>query len=485
MMRLHRIGLLVLLCLLVIAGAARAQDQTSALIMLINGDFYAWREGDPAPQRLTTWGYNFRPALSPDGNFLAYMAWSPITVEAIRRSGGIAGGELPGDIRVFDLATGQEQVVAAQPEGASFFVEGTPDKAVMRSAPVWSPDGRRLAWTEFDYPGELTNRLVIHDLETGASQVIVPTLPAQGGVPSPMAVLWTDSGLVVRSITPRPDAPTYTEDFNFLVYNENGALLATVPVPRTDTEFMIDHLAVNFDGQEYIAALYNVGTWILLNPLTGDNIPAPGLLQLSAAAAPQGAVSALAFPPETGAPTNGRWDIVDSQGNPTGLSIPLNDVPSASQPAFSPDGQAVAYITGTTTQGVEVWRGGQAATVPPVEEDQLISAVVWSPLVWRIASSGEFGQEPVSAFNCPDALPPRLAVGSTGRVIAGSGPNNLRAEPFTTAQVVAEIPEGGEFTVVRGPDCGGDIIWWQVEYNGVTGWTAEGQGQDYFAEPGQ
>lgn len=481
MMRLHKIGLLVLLLLLLMAGAVRAQNQTGALVMLINGDFYTWREGDSAPQRLTTWGYNFRPALSPAGDFLAYMAWSPITVEAIRRSGGIAGGELPGDIHVFDLASGQERTIAAQPDDASFFIEGTPDKAVMRSAPAWSPDERRLAWTEFDYPGELTNRLVIHDLQTGESRVVVPTFPAQGGVPSPMHVSWTGSGLVVRSVTPRPNTPTYTEDTTFLIYDDNGVLLAEVPAPQTDTELMLDYLPVTFDGQEQIAALYSSGTWLLLNPLTGASTPVAGALELGGA----GTLAARVLPPITGLPTNGQWDIVDAQGNSTGVSIPMSDVPSASQPAFSPDGQAVAYITGTTSQGVEVWRGGQAAAVPPVEEDQLVTAVVWSPLSWRIAAGGQFGQEPVSAFSCPDALSPRLVAGSAGRVIAGSGPNNLRAEPFTTAEVVAEIPESGEFAVLRGPDCGGDIVWWQVDYNGVTGWTAEGEGQDYYTEPVQ
>ncbi len=468
---------LALLVMLAVAGAVHAQS--GALVMLINGDFYAWNEGDSAPRRLTTWGFNFRPDLSPDGSFLAYMSWSPMTVEAVRRSGGIGGGELPGDIQMLDLATGRQTTIASQPADASFFIEGTPDKAVMRSAPVWSPDGRRLAWTEFDYPGELTNRLMLHDLTTGVSRVIVPAFPPQSGVPSPMTVLWSDSGLIVRSITPRPNATTYQEDVTFLVYDEIGALLASVPVPQTDTHFMIDHLLVNFNGQTMIAALYNTGTWILLNPLTGANVPAPGLLELRGTAA--SGIGALAFPPESG--SGGQWDIVDAQGNSLGMRLPLYTAPSTDQPALSPDGQAVAYITGMTSQGVEVWRAGQTVTIPPVEEDQLISAVVWSPLAWRIFAGGGTSDVPVSAFNCPNALPPRLVAGGQGRVIAGGAPNNLRAEPFTTAAVLGEVPAGGTFAVLRGPDCGGDIIWWQVNVNGVTGWTAESQGPAYYVEP--
>jgi hypothetical protein len=469
-----------------VAGVTQAQDnQPSPLIMLINGDFFAWNEGGPAPERLTNWGYNFRPVLSPDGAFMAYMGWSPITVDAIRRSGGIAGGELPGDVKVLDLGTRQETVIAAQPDGASFFVEGTSDKAVMRSTPAWSPDSRRLVWTEYDYPGEGINRLMLHDLVSGETMVLVPDFPAQGGVPVPMSVLWGLSGIVVRSITPRPNVPTYTEDMTFLVYNDNGALLATIPVPQTDNQFMIDHVLVNFDLHEHIGVLFNDGTWTLLDPMTGANVPPPGPLHFGRAVVPNSAIGAVATPSTTGSPTNGTWDIVDVDGRPVGVSIPLNDVPSASQPAFSPDGLAVAYITGTTNQGVEVWRGGQTAVVPPVEEDQLVTAVVWARPAWHVFTGGSFGEQPPSAFNCPDALPPRLFVGGMGRVVSGGGPNNIRSDPFTTGSIVGEIPEGAEFTVVRGPDCGGDIIWWQVEYNGVSGWTAEGQGQNYFTEPVQ
>lgn len=475
---------LVALALLLLAagGIVQAQNRAGALVMLINGDFYAWNESDPAPQRLTTWGFNFRPALSPDGNFLAYMSWSPITVEAIRRTGGIGGGELPGDIKVFDLAAGQESTIAGQPADASFFIEGTPDKAVMRSTPAWSPDGRRLAWTEFDYPGEALNRLLLHDLTTGETRVIAPALPPQSGVPSPMAVLWSDSGLIVRSITPRPNATTYQEDISFLVYDDIGALLATVPVPQTETDFMIDYQMVSFNEQAMIAALYNTGTWLLLNPFTGESVPAPGPLELRGAA---NGVAARNFPAAAGAPMGGQWDLVDAQGNSLGVSLPLTDVTSASQLAFSPDGQAVAYITGTTSQGVNVWRGGQTVTVPPVEEDQLISALVWWGPRWQIFTGGGFSNTAPAAFNCPDALPPRLVAGGQGRVIVGGAPNNLRAEPFTTAAIVGEIPAGGAFTVLRGPDCGGDVIWWQVDMNGLIGWTAESQGQDYFTEPAQ
>ena len=40
----------------------------------------------------------------------------------------------------------------------------------------------------------------------------------------------------------------------------------------------------------------------------------------------------------------------------------------------------------------------------------------------------------------------------------------------------------GRLTVVGGPQCGNSGAWWQVSYNGVTGWTMEGQSSSYWTE---
>lgn len=82
------------------------------------------------------------------------------------------------------------------------------------------------------------------------------------------------------------------------------------------------------------------------------------------------------------------------------------------------------------------------------------------------------------------ALPPRLTVGQRGQVI-GTSPNNLRAQPARTADLIGMIDGAALFTVLAGAECdaGSGINWWQVDYNGQIGWTAEGDGQNYFVEP--
>jgi hypothetical protein len=50
--------------------------------------------------------------------------------------------------------------------------------------------------------------------------------------------------------------------------------------------------------------------------------------------------------------------------------------------------------------------------------------------------------------------------------------------------VIGEIPGGASFTIVGGPQCGAEgWLWWQVNYNGTIGWTAEGDTTTYWLEP--
>lgn len=95
-----------------------------------------------------------------------------------------------------------------------------------------------------------------------------------------------------------------------------------------------------------------------------------------------------------------------------------------------------------------------------------------------------------SAPLCPppgDAgfLAPRLTKGVQAKVEDGGIPNNIREIPGSSGNLLGEIPPGATFTVVDGPQCSllDKVVWWQVSYNNITGWTAEGKDGDYWVEP--
>jgi uncharacterized protein YraI len=91
--------------------------------------------------------------------------------------------------------------------------------------------------------------------------------------------------------------------------------------------------------------------------------------------------------------------------------------------------------------------------------------------------NSQYWIEPIMCY-----IPSRMTIGMWARVTPGL-PNRLRAQPNTASNVLALIPGGGQFSVIGGPQCGENTTWWQVNYNGVVGWTMEGQNGEYWLEP--
>jgi hypothetical protein len=112
--------------------------------------------------------------------------------------------------------------------------------------------------------------------------------------------------------------------------------------------------------------------------------------------------------------------------------------------------------------------------------DDPFAAIIWGPTAWRVRRDAELSAD--TPITCPGLLVSRLAAGGQGRVLPGD-PNNIRAGGYLDADQIGEIPTGGVFTVLSGPICADDMAWWWVDYDGLTGWTAEGQGKVYWLEP--
>lgn len=99
-------------------------------------------------------------------------------------------------------------------------------------------------------------------------------------------------------------------------------------------------------------------------------------------------------------------------------------------------------------------------------------------------------QPTAMATNCPVGyvgyLPPRLEVGSSGRIGADGTANRLRDQPSINATQIGLIQPGSTVSILEGPTCEDQshIIWWRVDSSGVVGWTAEGLLPDnYFLSP--
>lgn len=83
---------------------------------------------------------------------------------------------------------------------------------------------------------------------------------------------------------------------------------------------------------------------------------------------------------------------------------------------------------------------------------------------------------------CVGAPVTRLQVAMRGRVTPGLA-NNLRTGAGVRFRRIGQIPPSGEFVVINGPACADGYYWYEVDYNGRRGWTAEGVVGDYWLEP--
>jgi hypothetical protein len=484
-MRLRTTGLAILLVFMLLTGMTSAQTNTSPLLITISGDIWAWDGTNAEPRQLTTGGYNSFLSVSPDGTRVAYTKLPQMVVEALQREGGMGGGALPSNVWVMDIASGESTLLVDQPEGASFFTEGIPDLGVARSKPMWSADGSKIAWTEMEYPSN-NQSLVVYDFATSSAQTIVTDLPVDAAVPTPKLMKWGQEGLYVWNFAMKENSTQ--NDISVNLYDETGTLLNSIPLVGSEQRFTVNHILVSYNGKEYIGVQYNTGEWEIVDPLTGTSQPAPNTPQLSSTAAPESSVNVEPTPAGDGTYT---WQIVDANGAPMQLLKVVSYVAEEDM-AVSPDGAQVAFVDmnqGGQTQ-VNVWQTGGIVAVPsPAIDNFYISELAWGPQAWHIITGanpvptpGVIDASAQNVVDCPGALPPRLLVGGQGRVLPG-GANNLRTSPSTSGDVSGQIPVGETFVVTTGPQCADGVVWWAVDYGGMSGWTAESQGSTYFLEP--
>lgn len=148
------------------------------------------------------------------------------------------------------------------------------------------------------------------------------------------------------------------------------------------------------------------------------------------------------------------------------------------QPRRGWDSQIVGYIPGGATFTVLNGYAAQCGDGMWWFYVSYNGTAGWTPE----GQNGVYWTENYSQPSGCNSLPPRLQLGLWGIVTPGL-PNTLRSQPTSSSARLGQIPAGGIFQVLQGPVCGGGINWWYVNYNGVAGWTGEGQWGTYWLAP--
>ncbi|MBN1563391.1 MAG: SH3 domain-containing protein [Anaerolineae bacterium] len=463
-------------------STAYAQSDVS-LIFLKDGDLWQWN-GSVVTQ-LTTWGYNERPVLSPDGSRIAYNSWAILVVEAIAQGKQVAGF-IPSNIWLLDPVNGNATRAADQPADASFWQDGVTDKVIMRGDPAWSPDSSQIAWAELVLP-ETQYRLVTYNVVNGAQTVIVPQLPypwADGGFFDIPDVTWGSQGIAVDVVA----ANAVTGDFeeHLYLYTPTGSLVHDSVIGGSATEWPFTKAWTTYNGAAYFGLTYPSGKRYVLDPATGDQQPMSAIPELYSVATPSGSISAFVAPNSDAAGNIDKYWTVTYPDRTQTQALEFSGTPESI--AIAPDGQALAYVS----DAVYVWSNGSVTAIPGTQGigSSWGVGVVWGANDWRIrADSIPAGSGGASGLGggiaCSPA--PRLTLGTAGQVLPGL-PNVIRTQPRrgSDSVIIGEIPGGGVFGVENGPVCGPEgRYWWQVDYQGIKGWTAEGQSGVYWLQPYQ
>jgi hypothetical protein len=72
------------------------------------------------------------------------------------------------------------------------------------------------------------------------------------------------------------------------------------------------------------------------------------------------------------------------------------------------------------------------------------------------------------------------------QVAPGDFPNRVRSGPSKADEFIENIYPGTIVKIIDGPVCADGLIFWKVENNSIpggVGWTAEGDGTDYYLIP--
>jgi hypothetical protein len=345
------------------------------VVMLVNGAD-VWGYYPSGLGQITFSGYIDRPVLSPDGSRIAYKVIADIGIQALQMTGGLVS-ELPSDIEIHNLLSGAAARIATQPADATFN-SGEAARAIVRSAPAWSPDSTLLAWTE-DVAPDAVRRLVVFSPAAGETRVLVAGLPLQAGFKQTLPVRWGMGGIALHSVsaTDGGNAAASPMVDTMFIYSPEGALLATAAPTLAEGEYVYDFQWIDVHGVSQLGIIYSTGRWDVIDPATGALAPLNGTPELYSLSAPDGLAVVFGV---TSMPDSGNvftWRVGDT---PLPFTGPIEWI------GIAPTGDAVAYAD----QGLAyIWNADGAQEIYGTNDFNFrVSDIVWGPVGWRTRTEG-------------------------------------------------------------------------------------------------
>ncbi len=368
-------------------------------------DLYSMKPGDDAPIQETISGWIRAPILSPNGRYLAYLAYPPLIAAALERGVDVYSdyfccGPYPTELHLIDLTKPHDDPTRITQITEPLTVnEITTDLSPYRfnSDPVWSPDGTRFAWVEsFDH-----RRLLMYDTRTGEIQTITSTVYSGYGDGSDWSVERMEGwgGGIAHTYT-RPEIHAAEIDGSWGVmleiFSETGDVFShaiTYLTSQTD-EFDYWLTWVEYGGEWRVLLYYTESGFVLFDPVTTtfealDDLP---VFESINGGGWHGVIQ-----PDP-APLNPRLGNQRVEWHVNGVALEHQPPDTLEFTTFDPAGVPL-FITEDTGMLV-YWDAG---TITPVFPETSVGAAEWVPGVWRVTGETTPVEQVCCALWTPEA----------------------------------------------------------------------------------
>jgi serine/threonine-protein kinase len=259
--------------------------------------------------------------------------------------------------------------------------------------------------------------------------------------------------------TPTPSTPIFMPRRDLPVLAGASAQYAQIATISANEEFEI--VGRSADGRYYNILLPNGSTgWVIASAVNG--ILQGNAVALKEVIAPT--ITPSATPTFTTTPSHTPTFTLTPSHTPTFTLTPSHTPTFTLTPSHTP----TFTLTPSLTPSVTPTNTLTPSLTPSVTPTNTITPI---PLP--------------TAIVCAGALPSRLRVGEKGAVTVDQARRNNRVREFPGAgfELMGLIPPGGVFEVWGEAECADGFTWWYVNYNGLVGWTPEGNNVDYWLYP--